>query len=455
MYMDDLASFWDKAVFHIGNTTIQLGKLSALLFALALVGLIYIFLNKVFLKPIIIREKAYKSREKKHIRRRWVLLFVLIAATLIVWILGLDINLLQFGEQDISLLVVLLTMILLSFSSLIDWISTYVIYKDKPVEESRYQDQGPRRFPIGANIQFIIYTLAAILVLRGLNLDFRLFSYKDGEEVVDFVFSRLFSAVVIILVARVIAWILTSIVLARYYRMRNIEYSSQYAINQILTYIIFVLAIIVALENLGLKMTLLWGGAAALLVGIGLGLQQTFNDLISGVILLFERSVEVGAVLEIDGMVGTVRKIGIRTSIMETRDNLTVIVPNSRLIVNNVINWNHNDDKARFNVSVGVAYGSDTDLVRNVLIAVALQHPDVLNTPPPFVRFTQFADYDLVMELHFWSRKLIPIENIKSDLRFAIDKAFRENGIIVPYPQRDVRFRSYDPNVQAPPDRYH
>ena len=179
-----------------------------------------------------------------------------------------------------------------------------------------------------------------------------------------------------------------------------------------------------------------------MLVGIGLGLQQTFNDLISGIILLFERSVEVGNVVELNGgMIGTVRRIGLRTSLIETRENISVIVPNSKLITDIVTNWSHNDDKARFLIQIGVAYGTDTQLVKKLLLKIARDNVYVLSNPGPTVRFTNFGDSSLDFNLIFWSRNFLVIEDIKSDLRFEINQVFLDNKINIPFPQRDVWIR--------------
>jgi small-conductance mechanosensitive channel len=318
---------------------------------------------------------------------------------------------------------------------------TYVLQQEENIGDT-YRRRSKGEFSPGALIQTIILTIGAIVLLRAMNWDFKLFSITEDKVPVDFNFTRILIALLILLIARFVVWMFTRVVLGRYYYVKKIDPSTQYAINQLLSYLIFVIASFIALENIGIQMTLLWGGAAALLVGVGLGLQQTFNDLISGIILLFERTVEVGAVVEINGTVGRVRKIGLRTSIIETRDNLAIIVPNSKLIVDIVTNWNHNDDKARFTVQVGVAYGSDTEVVKNLMIEAVLAHPDVLHFPEPFVRFLAFGDSSLDMEVHFWSKELMPVENIKSDIRFAIDKAFRENGVTIPFPQRDLWIRN-------------
>src|SRR5690606_10659168 len=124
-------------------------------------------------------------------------------------------------------------------------------------------------------------------------------------------FSKILGAVLIILVAQMIVWIATQIVLHYFYRRDSVNAGSVYAINQLIKYIVFLFAIFIIVDNLGVRMTVIWGGLAALLVGIGLGLQQTFNDLLSGILLLFERSVEIEDVVEIDGLIGTVKKIGL------------------------------------------------------------------------------------------------------------------------------------------------
>ena len=440
--MEGELSFLQEVVVSLGDNKIAVGQIIGAILSLIFVSIVYMFLNKIFLQPLVVKQREADKQDKRRILRRWILMFLLVALSLVVWILKIDYKLMEFGGRDISLLTLLVILLLLTFSSLIDWIFTYVISSEKEEIDRTYERRSKQKFSPGANIQFIIYTIAAVLALRGFNLDFKLFPDKPGGDSIDLYFSNLFTALLILLVARLLIWILTHLILARYYKVKKVEYSSQYAINQILTYVVIVMAIIIALENLGIKMTLIWGGAAALLVGVGLGLQQTFNDLISGIILLFERTVEVGAVLEVDGMVGTVRKIGIRTSVIETRDNLTVIVPNSKLIVDKVINWNHNDDKARFSISVGVAYGSDTELVKELMLQVADSHPKLLKEPAPFVRFVDFGDSSLKMELHFWTKFLIPVENIKSDLRFEVDKTFRDHNITIPFPQRDIWIKS-------------
>ena len=154
--------------------------------------------------------------------------------------------------------------------------------------------------------------------------------------------------------------------------------------------------------------------------------------------MLFERTVSVGDVLEFAGTVGVVKKIGLRSSIIHTRPNVSMIVPNHLLVNEHVTNWTHFDDSIRFTVEVGVAYGSDTALVKSLLIKAVDENPYVLNTPSPFVRFLAFGDSSLNFAVYFFSKEYLIIEDIKSDIRLYIDKLFREHKVIVPFPQRVI-----------------
>ena len=187
------------------------------------------------------------------------------------------------------------------------------------------------------------------------------------------------------LLARTILWLIKK-ALDRKWKFKKLDHGSQYALYQIITYIIWVIAIVLALESVGVKVTILIAGSAALLVGIGLGLQQTFNDIISGIILLVEGSIKVGDILEVDGNVVRVKKIGLRTSIVEDRSEIVVILPNSKIVTDKVVNWTYNYERARFTVSVGVAYGTDIDLVLKILVESATEHPLCNQDKKPFAR---------------------------------------------------------------------
>lgn len=265
------------------------------------------------------------------------------------------------------------------------------------------------------------------------------FKIVDTKELEITVYSILI-ALVIFIVTKVILFILRRF-FKKQIQPRFDDIGKSQAIFQIIRYVVWIIAIALILETIGVKITILIAGSAALLVGIGLGIQQIFNDIISGIFLLFEGTIKVGDVVETEGDVGKVVQIGLRTSKIETRDNIIVIVPNSRFISEKVINWSHMDRNTRFSVEVGVAYGSDVRLVESLLLQVAANHKEVSANPKPFVRFNNFGESSLDFSLYFWTSKTFEVENLKSDLRFMIDDAFRSNGVEIPFPQRDVHLK--------------
>ena len=253
--------------------------------------------------------------------------------------------------------------------------------------------------------------------------------------------ANLLALVVILLVAKIILWGLKKALTRKVDDPLEMgRRMSAYALAQ---YLVWVVAIAGSFEALGFNLPLLLAGSAALLVGIGLGLQDLFRDFISGIIMLFEGTIRVGDVMKVDGIVGEVKEIKLRTSVLLDRDGIVLIVPNSKFVTQAVTNWTHNERRTRFEVVVGVAYGSDVEKVRDVLIACAKNHPQVSQKPAPFVQFTDFGDSQLTFRLLFFSMSVFAVENLRSDLRFAIDKAFRENHITIPFPQRDLHVRNY------------
>jgi small-conductance mechanosensitive channel len=196
------------------------------------------------------------------------------------------------------------------------------------------------------------------------------------------------------------------------------------------------------LESLGVKVTVLLAGSAALLVGIGLGLQQTFNDVISGIILLSEKSIKIEDILEIDGDVVKIQEIGLRTSKGLNTDDISIIIPNSLITNDKVINWSHQTRKTRFRIDVGVAYGSDVDLVLQILEASALEHPDIFEKELIDARLVNFGNSSLDFQILFFSKNIFRINKVKSDIRRIITKKFIENKIMIPFPQMDVYIKS-------------
>lgn len=252
---------------------------------------------------------------------------------------------------------------------------------------------------------------------------------------------HLIAALIIISGARILVWLLSRL-MENFFRKKKVDPGRQFAFQQFAKYIIYTAALLMAMETMGFSLSVLWGGAAALMVGIGLGLQQTFNDLISGLILLIEGSVEVDDVIEVDGIVGTVTTIGIRTSRVETRDQISILIPNSKLVGDKTTNWTHNTLPTRFQVTVGVAYSSDIDLVTTLLLTAAKENPEVLQTPAPAVHLKDFGNSSLDFTLHFFSNNPLRIELTKSELRYRITKSFRTHQVEIPFPQTDLWLRN-------------
>ncbi len=267
-------------------------------------------------------------------------------------------------------------------------------------------------------------------------LDFEIFHYGD--------YSLKMSKLVIILVIAAttyfILWLIKKALYAK--KFGKVDAGTTYAIYQIIKYIIWIIAIGIILESIGIKVTLLLAGSAALLVGIGLGLQQTFNDIISGIILLSERSIKVGDVLEVDGDVVKIQSIGLRTSKALNRDEISIILPNSLITTNKVVNWSHQSNRTRFRIEVGVAYGSDVDLVIKILEESAREYPDIIGKESVEARLMNFGNSSLDFHLLFFSKNIFRIHKVKSDIRRIICKKFEENNIVISFPQLDVHLKS-------------
>jgi len=234
----------------------------------------------------------------------------------------------------------------------------------------------------------------------------------------------LFTAVLLKILKRVI------------YRSNKFDSAKKFSIYNLCKYFIIFFSIITSLQILGFDLSVLMAGSAALLVGIGFGLQNVFSDFISGIIILVDASVKVNDVIELNGLVGSVKEINFRTTTVMTRDEKYIIIPNSDLTSSQLINWTHSQVTSRFEVEVGVDYNSDINSVMKLLLEAVSRHQKVLKTPAPFVRFTEFGDSSLNFTVLFWSDDIFRIENVKSEIRVEIFNLFKENNIQIPFPQR-------------------
>lgn len=216
----------------------------------------------------------------------------------------------------------------------------------------------------------------------------------------------------------------------------------QFAIAKIVRYAVLAVGVVAGLDSMGFRLNALFAASAVVAVGIGFGLQNIAQNFISGIILLVEQPVRHGDFVEVKGILGTVEDIGLRATHIITRDEVTIIVPNSALVSESVINHSRPTTKLRVRIGIGVAYGSDVERAKQLLLEVARANPDVLQKPPPEVRLEDFGDSALSFALYAWIEHARDDLRIGSALRFAIEKAFREASIEIPFPQRDVHVRT-------------
>lgn len=262
----------------------------------------------------------------------------------------------------------------------------------------------------------------------------------DGEVPITLmVVLQLFGTLVAsVIVSRVVQRALRRGLLSR----SRISLGAQASITRVVHYIIVSIGVMIAIENVGIDLSALATITAVLMVGIGFGLQNITSNFISGLILLFERPIQVGDFVEVGGVLGTVRAINARSTTVDTLDNISIIVPNANFVQENVTNWSHHDSKTRIHTIVGVSRHADVELARQTLLEVSAGHAEVLKEPAPRVQFRAFEESALEFHLLTWIGDPKRQYDIKSDLNFAVIKAFRERGIEIAFPQRDLHLRS-------------
>jgi len=244
--------------------------------------------------------------------------------------------------------------------------------------------------------------------------------------------------------AHLVSRTLQSILVEEIFPRRRVERGVRVSINSLLHYAVLLVGFLVALAILGVNFTNITIIGGALGVGIGFGLQTIVNNFVSGLILLFERPIRVGDYIEVGGLWAEVKKIGLRATVVESFDRADVIVPNSDFISNQVTNWTRSNRIIRLRLPVGVAYGSDVPLVMKILLECARDNPSVVSEPKPQVLFTGFGDSSLNFELR---AHVLDIDHrliTQSEILEAIDSQFREKGVQIPFPQRDLHLCSVD-----------
>src|SRR5216117_573846 len=241
----------------------------------------------------------------------------------------------------------------------------------------------------------------------------------------------------------------------------GLDRALQYAIAQIIANVVLVVGVLIVLENTGIHLGALAVFAGAVGVGVGFGLQNIASNFISGLVILAERPITIGDRVEVAGITGQVQQIRARSTVIRTNDNITMIVPNTKFIDSPVTNWTYGDPRVRFRIPVGVAYGSDIAKVREALLAAGRENPNTLKDPGPSVFLEKFGDNSIEFELVVWSSEMSARPSrYRSDLNFAIEHKFREAGIELPFPQRDLHIRSgtlkvenvTEPETTKPPE---
>jgi small-conductance mechanosensitive channel len=264
---------------------------------------------------------------------------------------------------------------------------------------------------------------------------------------------------VVALLVLIFGFIIVKFIIVRLaHRMRlltQFQEGSSKIIEKILLYLGYLLIVLLALRtvNIPLGAFAFLGGAIA--IGIGFGAQNLINNFISGFIIMGERPIKITDLVEVEGVLGRVEEIGARCTYIKTGENINILVPNSSFLEKNITNWTLTDRQIRSSVNVGVAYGSPIRTVEELLLTTAQEHARVLRSPEPFVLFNDFGDNSLQFELLYWIsiQRVMERRVIQSQLRFRIDDLFREAGITIAFPQRDVHLDTARPiDVRLLPD---
>lgn len=262
-----------------------------------------------------------------------------------------------------------------------------------------------------------------------------------GESKLTFalILTLIFSFTILFVGSEWIRRLLVKKILAK----RDMTLGTKESIGTIVKYILIVAGIFSILQTNGIDLSAFGVLAGAIGVGIGFGLQNITNNFISGLIILFEQPIKVGDRIEVGDVTGDVVKISSRATTVITNDNISIIVPNSKFIDNEVINWSHNEHRIRFNFPVGVSYKENPEKVKKILLEVAKSNPGVLNTPESDVLFDSYGDNSINFNLRVWTTTYVNKPKVlRSELYYEIFRRFGEENVEIPFPQRDIHLRS-------------
>ncbi len=270
---------------------------------------------------------------------------------------------------------------------------------------------------------------------------------KTLQEILDFSLIKLGSRlnitvldVIELLIVFLISFLVLFLIKKAIYKSKKLDLGKKYSLNNLIKYIVYIITFAIVFRILGFDLKYVMAGSAALLVGIGLGLQNLFSDFVSGIVILVDSTIKVGDVLDVDGLVCKVEEINMRTTLVLTRDDKFILLPNTLLTKNKIVNWTHTNNTSRFEVNVGVDYSSDVNLTMKLIKEAGLEQKDVMKQPEPFVRFNDFGSSSLDFTLYFWVDNVFRAENAKSEIRVKIFNKLSENNITIPFPQRVLHF---------------
>ncbi len=273
--------------------------------------------------------------------------------------------------------------------------------------------------------------------------NFELFVIEDDSITVR----KIVLALVILIVGIFFCGYLTRTLRTRLLNRTPLTENAAAAIEKLAYYVALIMVLLYALNFVNIPLTLFafFGGAIA--IAVGFGAQHLINNFISGFILMLERPIRIGDLVDMEGIYGHIRHIGARSTRLHTAENIDLLIPNSKLLENVVTNWTLSDEKLRTSVSVGVLYGSPTELVTELMLQATAESKKVLESPKPVVLFTDFGDDALKFEIHFWikMRRIMDKRQAESEIRYNIDRLFRANDIVIAFPQRDVHLDSIKP----------
>lgn len=283
-----------------------------------------------------------------------------------------------------------------------------------------------------------VFIVTYPIIMRLINKFIELLNYKFtiGSSV-SFTPKTVLFVILIILLTSFMLKILRKLLFRTLSNDTKVKFKSLFSF---INYFVYIVVALIILQNVGVDVTAIFAASAALLVGVGLALQTFIQDIISGIFILVDKSVLVGDIIEVDGQIGQVENIKLRTTRAVTRENKVLIIPNHKFLTSTLFNWTENGIITKEIVNVGVAYKSNPKQIEQMLLKIAKDHDKVLSNPEPFVLFSDFGDSALLFQLYIAVDSSFVANVVKSDLRYTIFEAFEKEGIEIPFPQRTLTF---------------